>query len=66
MWLPLIPGAWYTFVTMTYIINAKIGFNVPWPVAYVLGAVLAVAYVAAILWYGRMRAKMKANKKDKK
>ena len=65
VWMPLIPGAWYTFVTMTYILNAQIGFHVPWPIAYVLGVLLAAAYVAAILWYGRMRARMKANKKDK-
>ena len=56
VWIPLIPGAWYTFVTITYITNAKIGFNVPWTGAYAIGIVAAVAYVAAIVWYGKKRA----------
>lgn len=56
VWIPLIPGAFYAFITVTYIVNAKIGFGMPWGVAYVAGAVAAVAYVAAILWYGKKRA----------
>lgn len=56
VWVPLIPGCFYTFVTVTFIMNAKIGFNIPWGVAYAIGACAAVAYVAAILWYGRRRA----------
>ena len=56
VWIPLIPGAWYTFITVTYIANANIGFNIPWTAAYVIGVVAAVAYVAAIVWYGKKRA----------
>ena len=56
VWIPLIPGAWYTFITITYIMNAQIGFNIPWPIAYVIGVVAAVAYVAIIVWYGKKRA----------
>ena len=56
VWVPLIPGAWYAFVTVTYIMNAQIGFHVPWTGAYLIGAAAAVAYVAAILWYGGKRA----------
>lgn len=63
VWMPLIPGAWYTFVTVTYIVNAKIGFNVPWTAAYIVGVVAAVAYVAVLVWYGKKRAQMKAKKK---
>lgn len=55
VWVPLIPGAFYTFVTVTFIMNAKIGFNIPWAVAYIIGACAAVAYVGIILWYGRRR-----------
>ena len=55
-WVPLIPGCFYTFVTVTFIMNAKIGFNIPWSIAYAIGACAAVAYVAVILWYGRRRA----------
>ena len=54
-WIPLIPGGFYAFITMTYIVNAKIGFNVPWTPAYIIGVVLAVAYVAAAVWYGKKR-----------
>ena len=62
VWMPLIPGAWYAFVTITYIVNAKIGFNVPWGAAYVIGIVAAAAYVGLILWYGKKRAARKAQK----
>ena len=57
IWMPLIPGGFYAFVTMTYLANAKIGFNLPWGVAYVIGGVFCVAYLAAVIWYGKKRAK---------
>ena len=60
VWMPLIPGAWYAFVTITYIVNAKIGFNVPWGAAYVIGIAAAAVYVGLILWYGKKRAARKA------
>ncbi|WP_040660277.1 carbon starvation CstA family protein [Oscillibacter ruminantium] len=56
VWVPLIPGAFYAFVTVTYIMNAKIGFHVPWTGAYIIGVCAAVVYVGVILWYGRRRA----------
>ncbi len=56
VWIPLIPGAWYAFVTVTYITNASIGFRQSWPVAYAVGVIAAVAYVAVIVWYGNKRA----------
>ena len=55
-WIPMIPGGWYAFITITYIVNAKIGFNVPWGAAYAIGIVAAVAYVAAVIWYGKKRS----------
>ena len=54
-WIPLIPGGFYAFITMTYIFNAKIGFNVPWTGAYIIGVTLAVAYVAFAVVYGKKR-----------
>ena len=54
-WVPLIPAAFYVFVTVTYITNARIGFNIPWSIAYVIGAVSAVIYVGLLLWYGKKR-----------
>ena len=62
VWIPLIPGCWYTFITVTYIVNAKIGFNVPWVPAYIIGAAAAAAYVVIIIWYGKKRSRMKAKK----
>ena len=56
VWIPLLPGAFYTIVTVTYIANAKIGFNLPWGAAYAIGIAAAAAYVGAILWYGKQRA----------
>ena len=54
--IPLIPGAFYTFVCYPYIANAAIGFNLPWGIAYPVGAVCVVAYVGIICWYGKKRA----------
>ena len=56
VWIPLIPGAFYTFICSTYIANAAIGFNLPWAIAYPIGAVLTVAYVGVIIWYGKKRS----------
>lgn len=55
-WMPLIPGAWYAFVTFTYIMNAKIGFHVPWTGAYILGLCFAVAYAIVVVKFGKKRA----------
>lgn len=54
-WMPLIPGGWYAFVTVTYIANAKIGFNIPWTAAYVIGVIAAVVYIGVVIWYARKR-----------
>ena len=54
--MPLIPGAFYTFICSTFIANATIGFNLPWNIAYPIGAVLMVVYVVAIVAYGKKRA----------
>ena len=56
-WMPLIPGTFYAFVTTTYLANAKIGFGLPWNTAYIIGGVAAAAYLAAVIWYGKKRAK---------
>lgn len=56
VWMPLIPGAFYAFVTITYIMNAAIGFNLPWTAAYIIGTVCAAAYLVGIIMYGKKRA----------
>ena len=56
VWMPLIPGTFYAFITLTFIVNAKIGFNVPWTMAYIVGGILAAAYCAVLIVYGKKRA----------
>ena len=58
--MPMLPGTFYAFITFTYIINAKIGFNVPWTAAYIVGAALAAVYLVVIVLYGKKRAAAKA------
>ncbi len=55
VWMPLVPGAFYCFICATYIANAQIGFHLPWTAAYVVGVVMALAYVGVIVWYGKQR-----------
>ena len=61
-WIPMIPGGFYAFVTITYIMHAQIGFNLPWGAAYAVGAVACVAYVAVVIWWGRSRSAHKLAK----
>lgn len=46
--LSLVPGAFYMFVVTSFILNASIGFNLPWNVSYIIAAVLTVAYGVTI------------------
>ena len=55
IWMPLLPGAFYAFVTSSYILNAKIGFHLPWSFAYPIAGVLAVIYIVAVIITGRKR-----------
>ena len=55
-WMPMIPGCFYTFICVTYIANAHIGFNIPWTPAYIIGVVCAAAYVVGCCVYGKKRA----------
>ena len=38
--------------------NARIGLNIPWGPAYAIGAAAAAVYVAAIVRYGKKRARV--------
>lgn len=55
-WVPMIPGCFYTFICVTYIANAHIGFNIPWTPSYIIGVVCAAAYVVGCCVYGKKRA----------
>lgn len=59
VWMPLIPGAFYAFITITYIMNAQIGFNMSWTAAYIVGVACAVVYLVGIILYGKKRVERK-------
>lgn len=50
--IALLPGAFYLFITGSYICNQKIGFGLPMQVSYILAAVLALAYIVALEYIG--------------
>lgn len=50
--MSLLPGAWYAFITFSYIFNAKIGFNIPMTLSYILGAAFSLAYSIIIYRQG--------------
>ena len=52
-WIPMLPGGFYAFITVTYIMNAKIGFGLPWGAAYVIGALACAGYVGYCVLYGK-------------
>lgn len=56
VWMPVIPAAFYAFVTSSFIFNAKIGFNLPWPAAYGVGAAFTIVYLVVILMNGKKKA----------
>ncbi|HJA41226.1 MAG TPA: carbon starvation protein A [Firmicutes bacterium] len=51
--ITLLPGIFYLYVCTTFILNAKIGFNLSWSMAYGLGAILSIAMI--IGWYYRTK-----------
>ena len=53
--MTLIPGAFYMFVCSSYLLNAPIGFRLPWTAAYVVAGVLTVAYLALVVRAGLKR-----------
>jgi branched-subunit amino acid transport protein len=51
--MALVPGSFYLFIVASYILNARIGFNLSWTVSYLVAGVLVVAYVALFVWKSR-------------
>ncbi|MBQ7556408.1 carbon starvation protein A [bacterium] len=50
IWFTVLPGAFYLGVTSSFILNAKIGFNIPWTTAYPIAAVLVIAYISYFIY----------------
>ena len=55
--MSLVPGMFYMFIISSFILNAAIGFNLPWPVSYTVAGVLTIAYAAVLLWCGKLGKK---------
>lgn len=51
--MSLIPGMFYTYIISTYILNAKIGFNLPLNIATIAGIVIAFVYAYIIIRTGK-------------
>ncbi len=52
LWLAVIPAAFITMATFTYILNATIGFNLPMNIAYVGAVIISAVIVAAFFIAG--------------
>jgi carbon starvation protein CstA len=50
--MSLLPGAWYAFITFSFICNAAIGFNLSMGLSYILGLVFALVYAFLIYQQG--------------
>ena len=53
--MALIPGMFYMYVVTSYLLNAPIGFGLPWAVSYAAAAVLTLGYAAALIAYGKKK-----------
>lgn len=57
-WIALIPGIFMLMATTTYILNAKIGFNLPMNISYI-GAVITTITLTAVFFVGAKQARQK-------
>lgn len=51
--MALIPGTFYMYIVSCYILNAQIGFRLPWVVSYVGAGILAVVYAVLVSRAGK-------------
>lgn len=51
--MSLLPGMFYMFVVSSFILNAQIGFGLPWTASYILAGALSLLYAAAIMHLGK-------------
>lgn len=56
--MSIIPGMFYTFIISSFILNATIGFNLPWNISYIIAAILTIAYAVAIILCGKKQSKL--------
>ena len=46
--MALIPGTFYMYIISSYILHAKIGFNLPWMASYIGALILCCGYVYGV------------------
>jgi len=51
--MSLIPGMFYAYVIFSYILNAKIGFNLSLNISYIISAPLTLLYAFLTIKYGK-------------
>lgn len=51
--MALLPGMFYMYVISSFILNAAVGFHLPWVASYIIGGVLTVLYAVCLVFYGR-------------
>ena len=42
----VVPGAFYLYVVASFILNAKVGFNLSWDMSYLISGLLSLAFIA--------------------
>lgn len=61
IWMPLVPGTFYAFVTASYILNARIGLNISLNTSYIIASAFAVFYIVITIISGKTRRDVKLN-----
>lgn len=51
--MALLPGMFYMYVISSFILNAAVGFNLPWMASYVIGGLLTILYAVCLIFYGK-------------
>ena len=54
--MAVLPGSFYLYIVSAYIMNARIGFHIPWTVTYIIAGVLAAGYIALFVLKKRKEA----------
>lgn len=54
--ISLIPGCFYLFIISSFLMSQSIGFGLPLPISYAVGAVLVVLYIVVLMRVGRKYA----------
>ena len=51
--MALLPGMFYMYVISSFILNAAVGFHLPWTASYIIGGLLTVLYAVCLVFYGK-------------